>query len=131
MAKVISESARYEYRLVRAELWGNAKDGFDTNNWFVIDKLQSTQELSRKYLTTWVKNGLAGYSFAWSENISRPMVRDGIELESLDQVMWFLGCGPSPIASAQVMYRGHYVGELQLFELEPQVQSVSMIEDES
>lgn len=111
--------AKYTYRLVRAELWGNAKDGFDTNDWHKVAEKDTSEELSLRYLLRWTRDYFTGCSFAWNEAKSRPMSREGIEVNGIDEVMWFFGRSPEGmdiIGSAQVTYRGHYVGEIQLFQ---------------
>jgi len=93
--------AKMEYRFVRAELWGNAKDGFDTNNWFTVKTLTAYKPYSERWLLKVARDVFTGFMFAWSENTRRPMCRKGITIE------W------SGEHDYNVMYRGHYVGEIQ------------------
>lgn len=104
--------APYRIRFVRAELWGNAKDGFDTNNctnnWWTIGNRSFSQDPSERALLRLARDYFSGYSFAWSENKSSEMKRKGIELQWLSEV---------PMDGFyeyryEVQYRGHYVGEI-------------------
>lgn len=100
------QKPKYRYKLIQAELWGNAKDGFDSNNWFTLDTKFTTKELSDRFLVKWARDYFTGNYFAWSANSSRPMSRKGIEISA----------GNSE-GMIEVQYRCHYVGEIQRVEL--------------
>lgn len=87
-----------EYEMRAAELWGNAKDGFENNQEPCIDSKTSIGELSSRWLTKWARDAFEGRYFNWSENSSRPMSRLGIELNWNDD------------EHVDIEYRGHYVG---------------------
>lgn len=97
---------KYRYKLIQTELWGNARDGFDSNNWFTLDSKLTTKELSDRYLVSWARDWFTGNQFAWSEGTRRPMSRKGIEIRDIGAE-----------GMIQVEYRGHYVGEIQYVEL--------------
>lgn len=88
-----------QYKMVRYELWGNARDGFDTNNFYNAGTLRA--DAGKRTLLSAVRDAFSGYSFAWSESVSRPMVRDAIKLNDL--------CNGVIL----VEYHGHAVGEVQ------------------
>ena len=99
--------AKIEYKIVAAELWGNAKDGFETNDWCVIERITRYKEFTQRKLTEIARNAFEGRSFAWSENVSRPMRRKAITVDWLSE------------NSYQVEYHGYYVGEIQVIEVLP------------
>lgn len=98
--------AKYTYKIVRAELWGNARDGFDTNNWFTLQTITRAEPLTDRWLLRIVRDLFEGKSFAWSENKSTYMSRKGIMLDDIGAE-----------SMIQVSYRGYYVGEVQINEV--------------
>jgi hypothetical protein len=102
MARKTTKTARHRYLVQRFELWGNAKDGFDTNNVFTLETLETIEPLSMRYLLRMARENMTGYSFAWSENKSRPMSREGIELNDFGSEGYL-----------DITYRGHIVGQVQ------------------
>lgn len=90
------------YKIVAAELWGNARDGFDTNDWHTLEERKTAGGYSKQYLTQWVRNLFEGRNFNWSEGKSRPMSRPGIELHD---VGWE--------SMLSVQYRGHDLGTIE------------------
>lgn len=97
---------KFEYRIVQAELWGNARDGFDTNNWFTLERWKTTEAVSERYLLRMVRNQFEGRLFNWSEDKHTFMSRDGIELED-----------SGAESMLNVTYRGYKIGEVQWDEL--------------
>jgi hypothetical protein len=95
-----------EYRIVQAELWGNARDGFEINNWYTLERWKSTSSVTNRHLLRLARNQFEGRNFNWSEGRNTSMSRDGIELEDIGAE-----------SMLDVTYRGHKIGEVQWSEL--------------
>lgn len=104
--KRIKSPKMYDVTATAYELWGNAKDGFDTNNFYKRFHVRLPESSLNRTLLMLVKDHFQGFSFAWSENCSRPMVRAGITLDT-----------NSPYMNEEItdiFYRGHVIGQLEI-----------------
>lgn len=92
-----------KYLIQRFELWGNAKDGFDTNNVFTIEALHGNW--SGRQLLTKVRDLFEGLSFNWSENRHTFMSRLGITINDFGSEGYL-----------DIQYRGHTIGQIEYSE---------------
>lgn len=88
--------------VVRADLWGNERDGFDWNDSFKIGTVAVKGEPTERRLTTIARDHFAGYELARTESLSLPMTRRGIAVEWQDKGVF------------DVVYRGSIVGRLDV-----------------
>ena len=91
------------YLIQRFELWGNAKDGFNTNNVFAIEVLRGNW--SDRQLLTKVRDLFEGWSFNWSENHRTFMSRRGITINDIGSEGYL-----------DIQYRGHNIGQIEYSE---------------
>lgn len=91
--------------IIRFELWGNAKDGFDVNDAHTIGREEvpgNDYETAIPALRRTARDYFAGRYLARTENLSQPMTRRKIDIEWLDD------------DAAQVVYAGQAIGEIRL-----------------
>lgn len=98
----------FKTTITRYELRGNAKDGFDTNNFFNVFSDITDKPMPDRALLTEVKNQFEGCHFVFTENRYTNMVRRGITLQRNSN------CDNGMLL---VYYRGHMIGEVNFEEV--------------
>lgn len=88
------------YLIQRFELWGNARDGFNTNNVYTLEYLRGNW--SDRQLLTKVRDIFEGLAFAFSENHTTFMSRRGITIQDIGSEGYLA-----------IQYRGYDVGQIE------------------
>lgn len=98
----------YQITITKADLWGNARDGFDNNGDYTIAHFAVDKEPSEKMLLRFAKDEFSGCYFALSENTGR-FIGKRSKCLTLDWQDSYNG-----LLFYEIRYRDQYIGMVEV-----------------
>lgn len=98
----------FQVTITKADLWGNAKDGFDNNGDYTIAHFGVDKEPNKKALLRFVRDEFSGRHFALSENTGR-FIGKRSKCLTLDWQDSYNG-----LLLYEIQYMGQYMGMIEV-----------------
>lgn len=98
----------FQVTITKADLWGNAKDGFDNNGDSTIAHFGVDKEPSKKMLLKFARDEFSGRHFALSENTGR-FIGKRSKCLTLDWQDSYNG-----LLLYEIHYMGQYMGMIEV-----------------